>query len=92
MQRARTLLMREVDKLMSQWDVLVTPPDGAVLRAGNLTGFPEVSVPCGFDAYHHPLALRFVGPLFREGAPLRLALAFEQATSWHTMHPPLNFA
>jgi Asp-tRNA(Asn)/Glu-tRNA(Gln) amidotransferase A subunit family amidase len=91
MQRARTLLMQKIDALMSRWDVLVTPPDGDVLRSGNLCGIPEVSVPCGFDA-NHPKSLRFVGPLFREGAPLRLALAFEQATKWHTMHPPLDFA
>jgi Asp-tRNA(Asn)/Glu-tRNA(Gln) amidotransferase A subunit family amidase len=91
MQRARTLLMQRIDELMSRWDVLVTPPDGDVLRSGNLCGIPEVSVPCGFDA-NHPKSLRFVGPLFREGAPLRLALAFEQATNWHTLHPPMDFA
>jgi Asp-tRNA(Asn)/Glu-tRNA(Gln) amidotransferase A subunit family amidase len=92
MQRARTLLMQKLDELMSRWDVLVTPPDGDVLRAGNLCGIPEVSVPCGFDENHHPRALRFIGPLFREGAPLRVALAFEQATKWHSMHPPMDFA
>ncbi len=91
MQRARTLLMQKIDELMSRWDVLVAPPDGDVLRSGNLCGIPEVSVPCGFQD-QHPRALRFVGPLFREGAPLRLALAFEQATEWHTRHPPLDFA
>ena len=91
MQRARTMLMRKIDEFMAQWDVLVTPPDSDVLRAGNLTGIPEVSVPCGFEG-SHPKALRFVGRLFEEGAPLRLALAFEQATKWHTMHPPMDFA
>ena len=91
MQRARMLLMRKIDEFLSNWDVLVTPPDGDVLRSGNLCGIPEVSVPCGFRD-NHPQSLRFVGPLFREGAPLRLALAFEQATQWHTMHPPLDFA
>jgi Asp-tRNA(Asn)/Glu-tRNA(Gln) amidotransferase A subunit family amidase len=91
MQRARTLLMQKMDELMSRWDVLVTPPDGDVLRSGNLCGIPEVSVPCGFDA-NHPKSLRFVGALFHEGAPLRLALAYEQATKWHTMHPPMDFA
>ena len=91
MQRARTVLMRMIDEFMSRWDVLVTPPDSAVLRAGNLTGIPEVAIPCGFDG-KIPKSLRFVGPLFQEGAPLRLALAFEQATQWHTMHPPMDFA
>jgi Asp-tRNA(Asn)/Glu-tRNA(Gln) amidotransferase A subunit family amidase len=91
MQRARMMLMRQIDEFMSGWDVLVSPPGGNVLVAGNLTGIPEVSVPCGFDASKHPKSLRFVGRLFHEGAPLRLALAFEQATNWHSMHPPLDF-
>jgi Asp-tRNA(Asn)/Glu-tRNA(Gln) amidotransferase A subunit family amidase len=91
MQRARMMLMQQIDEFLSHWDVLVTPPDGDVLRAGNLTGTPEVSVPCGFDG-SHPRSLRFVGRLFEEGAPLRLALAYEQATTWHTMHPPMDFA
>jgi len=25
-------------------------------------------------------------------APLRVALAFERATKWHTMHPKMDFA
>lgn len=91
MQRARTMLMHEIDEFLSQWDVLVSPPDGDVLRAGNLTGVPEVSVPCGFHG-DLPISLRFVGRLFEEGAPLRLALAFEKGTEWHDRHPPLDFA
>jgi Asp-tRNA(Asn)/Glu-tRNA(Gln) amidotransferase A subunit family amidase len=91
MQRARTVLMHKIDALMSCWDVLVSPPDSDVLRAGNLCGVPEVTVPCSFSD-NFPRALRFVGPLFHEGAPLRVALAFEQATQWHTMHPPMDYA
>ncbi len=40
-QRARVLLMREMDKLMSQWDVFVSPaPGSASLIITNLTGHP----------------------------------------------------
>src|SRR5688500_15896911 len=40
-QRARTLLMREMDNLMSQWDVFVSPaPGSASLLITNLTGHP----------------------------------------------------
>jgi aspartyl-tRNA(Asn)/glutamyl-tRNA(Gln) amidotransferase subunit A len=45
-------------------------------------------VPCGFiDGM--PRGLSFIGKLYDEGAPLRVALAYEQATGWHTKRPPL---
>src|SRR5262249_47826645 len=48
-QRARTLLMREMDKLMSKWDVFVSPTSRtASLLVTNLTGQPQVCVPCGY--------------------------------------------
>jgi Asp-tRNA(Asn)/Glu-tRNA(Gln) amidotransferase A subunit family amidase len=91
-QRARTLLMREMDKLMSQWDVFVSPaPGSASLLITNLTGHPAVVVPCGF-INNLPQAIMFTGNLYDEGAPLRVALAFEQATKWHALHPKMDWA
>ena len=91
-QRARTLLMREMDKLMSQWDVFVSPaPGSASLLVTNLTGHPAVCVPCGF-LKGLPQAIMFTGRLYEEGGPLRVALAYERATNWHTMHPKLDWA
>ena len=93
-QRARVLLMREMDKLMSQWDVFVSPaPGSASLIITNLTGQPAVCVPCGFTGTPSlPRAIMFTGGLYDEAAPLRVALAFEQATRWHTMHPRVDWA
>lgn len=89
-QRARTLLMREMDKLMTNWDVFVTPaPGSASLLITNLTGHPAVVAPCGFIK-DLPQAIMFTGNLYDEAAPLRVALAFESATKWHTMHPKLD--
>src|SRR2546421_3783230 len=91
-QRARVLLMREMDKLMSQWDVFVSPaPGSASLTITNLTGQPAVCVPCGF-VNKLPRAIMFTGGLYDEASPLRVALAFEQATKWHTMHPKVDWA
>ena len=91
-QRARTLLMREMDALMSQWDVFVSPaPGSASLLITNLTGHPAVCVPCGFIK-GLPQAIMFTGGLYNEGAPLRVAMAYERATNWHTMHPKLDGA
>jgi Asp-tRNA(Asn)/Glu-tRNA(Gln) amidotransferase A subunit family amidase len=90
-QRARTLLMHEMDKLMSQWDVFVSPaPGSASLLVTNLTGNPAVVLPCGF-VNELPVAIMFTGGLYDEVSPLRVALAFERATQWHTMHPKVNW-
>lgn len=86
-QRARTLLIREMEQLMSQWDVFVSPaPGSASLLVTNLTGNPAVVVPCGF-VNELPIAIMFTGGVYDEVAPLRVALAFERATKWHEMHP-----
>ena len=86
-QRARTLLMREMEKLMSQWDVFVSPaPGSASLLVTNLTGHPAVVLPCGF-VNNLPVAIMFTGGVYDEVSPLRVALAFERATKWHEMHP-----
>jgi Asp-tRNA(Asn)/Glu-tRNA(Gln) amidotransferase A subunit family amidase len=90
-QRARTLLMRQMDDLMSQWDAFVSPaPGSASLLITNLTGHPAVAVPCGF-LKGLPQAIMFTGRLYDEEAPLRVALAYEGATKWHTLHPKLNW-
>jgi len=91
-QRARTLLIREMEKLMSQWDVFVSPaPGSSSLLVTNLTGNPAICVPCGF-VNDRPAAIMFTGGVYDEVAPLRVALAFERATKWHTMHPKMDFA
>ena len=89
-QRARRLLMHEMEKLMSQWDVFVSPaPGSASLLVSNLTGHPAVCVPCGF-VNDLPAAIMFTGGVYDEVSPLRVALAFERATKWHTMHPKMD--
>ena len=81
--------MQKMDKFIADWDVLVSPPFGGLLLATNLTGHPQAVVPCGF-INGLPQGLVFTGKLYEEGAPLRVAMAFEKATKWHTMHPKLE--
>jgi Asp-tRNA(Asn)/Glu-tRNA(Gln) amidotransferase A subunit family amidase len=88
-QRARTIYMRKFQDLMSQWDAFVSPTESESLRATNLTGHPQVVVPCGF-VDNLPRGLLFTGRLFEEGTAMRLAYAYEQATDWHTKHPVLQ--
>lgn len=61
----------------------------------NLAGICGVSVPCGFTSPTEgrprlPIGLQLLGKPFGEEAVLRVAHAFEQATSWHREKPPLG--
>ncbi|MGH9761403.1 MAG: amidase, partial [Blastocatellia bacterium] len=90
-QRARTLLMRQMDEMMSKLDVLVTPAPGSLsLIITNFTGHPAAVVPSGFID-EKPRAIMFTANLYDEAAALRLALAYEEATKWHTMHPKMDW-
>jgi Asp-tRNA(Asn)/Glu-tRNA(Gln) amidotransferase A subunit family amidase len=87
-QRARTLLMREMDRLMTGYDVLLSPPRSASLTITSFTGHPALVVPAGF-ADGIPISLMITGRLFDEATILRVGLAFERATTWHTKRPSL---
>jgi Asp-tRNA(Asn)/Glu-tRNA(Gln) amidotransferase A subunit family amidase len=88
-QRARTLLNRQMDALMSKYDVFLSPSGGSSLGITNLTGHPAACLKSGFvDGM--PQALMVTGRLYDEATVLRVALAYERATKWHTMNPPLD--
>jgi Asp-tRNA(Asn)/Glu-tRNA(Gln) amidotransferase A subunit family amidase len=88
-QRARTLLNRQMDALMSKYDVFLSPSGGTSLGITNLTGHPAACLKAGFvDGL--PQALMITGRLYEEATVLRVALAYERATKWHTMNPPLD--
>ncbi len=91
-QRARTILQQQMDEFMKNWDVLVTPTGSATLTITNLTGHPQVAVPCGFINGTSSQSILFTGHLYDEGTPLRVGLALEQATDWHNMHPKMDWA
>ena len=90
--RERTLLQEHFDAFMKDWDVLIVPSGTQTLQITNLTGHPQVAVPCGFLNGNNPQSILFTGRLYEEGLPLRVAHAFEQATEWHKMHPKVDWA
>ena len=49
----------------------------------DLTGLPAISIPCGFGSAGLPVGLQIAGKAFDETTILRVANAYEQATSWH---------
>lgn len=87
-QRARTLLMRHYDQLMAQYDVFLSPTGGGSLGATNLTGHPALAMKAGF-VEGMPVSLMITGRLYDEATVLAVALAYERATTWHTMNPTL---
>jgi len=50
----------------------------------NLAGMCGISVPCGFDNAGLPIGLQIMGPHLGEEIVLRVAHAYEQATTWRT--------
>ena len=95
--RLRTELMRDMAALFEDLDVLVTPSFGNTgLAITNLTGHPAVVLPNGFfpvegqPERRQPHSITFLGPLWKDHLPLRLAHAVQQATDFHTRRPPVS--
>lgn len=98
-QRVRTLIMREMARVMADVDVYMVPfdyadytpnPVATVHNAvSNLTGQPCVAVPTGFDEKGHPTSITFIGKVFGEAEMLALASAYQNSTEWHLKHPKL---
>jgi len=56
----------------------------------NTTGFPAISLPCGFDSNNLPIGLQIISKPWSEANLLRAANAYEQATDWHSLKPKLD--
>ena len=88
--RLRTLLMRQMEELMSGIDAYV---EGNDLAITNLTGHPTAVLPGGFTKRGEvevPQAVKFTGRLFGESDLLALAHAWQQATGHHLRRPPVE--
>ena len=81
--------MREFDKLMSRYHVLISAGADATLSTTNLTGQPAMAVKCGI-VNNAPQIIMLTGRLYDEGTMARVAMAFEQATEWKDRHPKLS--
>jgi len=90
--RLRTIVMREMAKIMESVDVYVVPSfggDNELLT--NLTGHPAVVVPNGFRTTDGtPTSITFQGGLDDDDLTLAVADAYQQATDFHTKRPPLE--
>lgn len=63
---------------------------GSNVGAYDAYGVPSLSLPCGFSKDGLPIGLMICGPHFSESKVFALARAYEAATQWHTMRPPIT--
>jgi aspartyl-tRNA(Asn)/glutamyl-tRNA(Gln) amidotransferase subunit A len=54
----------------------------------NMAGIPGVAIPCGFSA-GLPISMQVLGPAFDEATILKVADAYERATEWKSIRPPV---
>lgn len=88
--RVRTLLMREMDKVMREVDLYV---GGRDLVITNLTGHPTAVFPAGFvdrDGRDVPFSVTMTGQLFGESDLLTVAHAFQKSRGVNLKRPPLD--
>jgi Asp-tRNA(Asn)/Glu-tRNA(Gln) amidotransferase A subunit family amidase len=89
--RIRTLLIEDMQKMMSAVDVYISPSFGGDnLLLTNLTGHPCVVLPNGFTKEGTPTSVSFVGNLFGEATLLAVAKQYQDATGFHLKHPTLQ--
>jgi len=58
--------------------------------AGNLTGAPGISIPCGFTRDTLPIGLLIQGNYFDEARILDVAHRYQQVTDWHRRVPRID--
>ncbi len=58
-------------------------------RPHNICGIPTISVPCGLTSDGLPIGMQLAARPFEDALALQVAYAYEQATDWHTKHPPI---
>lgn len=56
----------------------------------NVAGLPALTLPCGFSDDGLPIGLQLMGRPFEEDLVLRAGRAYEGATDWHKIRPPLT--
>lgn len=87
--RARYELVDQVNALMKEYDVIVTPSfGGSQLLTTNLTGHPCVVLKNGYTQQGSPTSISFIGNLFDEATILSVARAYQEATEFDEQHPP----
>lgn len=56
----------------------------------NLAGIPAIAFPVGFDNQGLPIGMQLMSATFEEEVLFKSAHAYQQTSSWHTIHPTIN--
>ena len=103
-QRERAAVKREFDESLAGVDALLTPAArtaapavadidqsttaATFTRPFNLIDYCALAVPDGLTGGGLPLSLQIACRGFEEATALRIGLAYQRATGWHTRIPP----
>ena len=90
-------VFKEVDAFLTPTHPFVAPPLTVDAEADpgvrqftvpvSFTGFPAITLPCGFSASGLPIGLQIVANDFQEQLLFRIAGAFERANDFHSRRP-----
>jgi aspartyl-tRNA(Asn)/glutamyl-tRNA(Gln) amidotransferase subunit A len=61
---------------------------GALISAGNLVGYPAISLPNGFGQEGLPTGLHLLGGAFREADLAAIGRQYQRRTDFHSRRPP----
>lgn len=59
-------------------------------RPFNLLGLPTISIPCGLTKAGLPIGMQMSCAPWAEARLFRIAMAYQQATSWHSFRPKIS--
>ena len=63
-----------------------------LLRFPSMLGLPGCSLPCGINTARLPIGMQLIGAWFADQMVLNAALAFQNATDWHSRRPAIASA
>jgi len=88
--RQRSVLIEEMNELMKEYDVIVTPSfGGRQLQITNLTGSPALCLPNGFNQDGNPTSITLLANLFEEEKLILLGDFIQKNSDWQAKRPPL---
>jgi Asp-tRNA(Asn)/Glu-tRNA(Gln) amidotransferase A subunit family amidase len=87
-QRHRYLLMQKMQEFFKAVDIVITPTfGGSQMAITNLTGYPALCMPTGFNQRGLPTSITLLGNLYAEAVLLNVGKALQKATTWEEVHP-----
>lgn len=87
-QRHRYLLMQKMHEFFKTVDIVITPTfGGSQMAITNLTGYPALCMPTGFNQRGLPTSITLLGNLYAEAVLLNVGKALQQGTTWEDVHP-----